>query len=116
LISEILIPKYFFDKWAAVEVAGFDNVPDAMETYILEAGLYAVFYTKELHPAGHRYSVVFSEPGCLLPFTIPIAVPILKYWARNIKTMTLNRKRKSGYQLNPKQICSSNNCIKNSDT
>lgn len=39
-------PEAFFDKWAAVEVAGFDNVPDAMETYILEAGLYAVFLYK----------------------------------------------------------------------
>ncbi len=32
-----------FIKWAAVEVSDFDFVPDKMETFILEEGLYAVF-------------------------------------------------------------------------
>lgn len=32
-----------FEKWAAVEVSDFDNVPDGMETFTLEGGLYAVF-------------------------------------------------------------------------
>ncbi len=32
-----------FDKWAAVEVSGFDNVPDGMDTLAAPAGLYAVF-------------------------------------------------------------------------
>jgi AraC family transcriptional regulator len=32
-----------FEKWAAVEVANFDLVPDEMETFILSGGLYAVF-------------------------------------------------------------------------
>lgn len=32
-----------FDKWAAVEVSGFDSVPDEMETLIIPGGLYAVF-------------------------------------------------------------------------
>ena len=35
-----------FDKWATIEVDGFENVPDAMETFILEGGLYAVFQYK----------------------------------------------------------------------
>ena len=35
-----------FQKWAAVEVADFNNVPAGMETYTLEGGLYAVFIHK----------------------------------------------------------------------
>ncbi len=35
-----------FQKWAAVEVFDFENVPDGMETYTLEGGLYAVFIHK----------------------------------------------------------------------
>ena len=33
-----------FERWATVEVASFDNVPDVMETFILSSGLYAVFH------------------------------------------------------------------------
>lgn len=36
-------PDTSFEKWAAVEVADFANVPSAMETYTLPGGLYAVF-------------------------------------------------------------------------
>lgn len=32
-----------FEKWAAIEVTDFNNVPDGMETTILPGGLYAVF-------------------------------------------------------------------------
>ena len=35
-----------FEKWAAVEVADFDAIPDGMETYVLTSGLYAVFHYK----------------------------------------------------------------------
>ncbi|HKO82751.1 MAG TPA: GyrI-like domain-containing protein [Chitinophagaceae bacterium] len=35
-----------FEKWAVVEVADFDMIPDGMETYILTGGLYAVFIHK----------------------------------------------------------------------
>jgi AraC family transcriptional regulator len=35
-----------FERWAAVEVANFDDVPDEMESYVLQAGLYAVFHYK----------------------------------------------------------------------
>ncbi|MGV3657387.1 MAG: GyrI-like domain-containing protein [Chitinophagaceae bacterium] len=35
-----------FQKWAAVEVEDFENVPAGMETYNLEGGLYAVFIHK----------------------------------------------------------------------
>jgi AraC family transcriptional regulator len=32
-----------FEKWAAVEVSDFENIPNDMETYKLIGGLYAVF-------------------------------------------------------------------------
>ncbi len=48
---QIYTPSFFdhfnpdteFEKWAAVEVTNFDEVPDEMETFILAGGLYAVF-------------------------------------------------------------------------
>ena len=39
-------PKNVFERWAAVEVDHFDHVPNELETYILPAGLYAVFHYK----------------------------------------------------------------------
>ena len=39
-------PSASFDKWAAVEVTNTDTLPAEMETYILPAGLYAVFTHK----------------------------------------------------------------------
>lgn len=36
-------PDTEFEKWAAVEVTGFDALPAGMETLILPEGLYAVF-------------------------------------------------------------------------
>ena len=33
-----------FERWATIEVADFDNVPDEMKTYILPSGLYAIFH------------------------------------------------------------------------
>lgn len=35
-----------FEKWAGVEVAVFDSIPEGMETYTIPAGLYAVFHYK----------------------------------------------------------------------
>ncbi len=56
LISMQVYPKSFdfknfnlnasFEKWAAVEVANFDFIPDDMNTYTLPGGLYAVFIHK----------------------------------------------------------------------
>jgi len=39
-------PEASFEKWAAVEVSDFDQVPQGMETFILQSGLYAVFEHK----------------------------------------------------------------------
>lgn len=36
-------PTNEFEKWAMIEVTDFDNVPNDMETFILQGGLYAVF-------------------------------------------------------------------------
>lgn len=35
-----------FEKWAAVEVADFNSVPEGMATFTLQGGLYAVFHYK----------------------------------------------------------------------
>ena len=35
-----------FERWAAVEVSNFDDVPDDMETHVLPGGQYAVFHYK----------------------------------------------------------------------
>ena len=41
-------PQTKFLKWAAVEVADFDFIPNGLESYILQNGLYAVFIHKGL--------------------------------------------------------------------
>ncbi len=33
-----------FEKWAAIEVSDFNNIPDGMEAHTLKGGLYAVFH------------------------------------------------------------------------
>lgn len=39
-------PETSFEKWAAVEVADFDSIPEGMEACTLKGGLYAVFIHK----------------------------------------------------------------------
>lgn len=41
-------PTSEFERWAAVEVSDFYNVPHEMETFVLPSGLYAVFDYKGL--------------------------------------------------------------------
>lgn len=41
-------PTNEFERWAAVEVADFDNVPSEMDTFVLPSGLYAIFDYKGL--------------------------------------------------------------------
>ena len=54
-----------FEKWAAVEVADFNDVPSAMETFTLPAGLYAVFDYKGLNTDNSIFIYIFKEwlPG-----------------------------------------------------
>jgi AraC family transcriptional regulator len=48
-------------KWAAVEVADFDNVPSGMETYTLPGGTYAVFLYKGTPAAfGPTFHYIFN--------------------------------------------------------
>jgi AraC family transcriptional regulator len=40
---ELQNPDVEFEKWAAAEVTDFGHVPEGMETFELQGGLYAVF-------------------------------------------------------------------------
>lgn len=50
-----------FDKWALAEVSEFDNIPNDMETFILEAGLYAVFHYKGLSTDNSIFIAIFKD-------------------------------------------------------
>lgn len=54
-----------FEKWATVEVADFDNVPDDMERFTLTGGLYAVFGYKGLSTDNSIFQYIFGTwlPG-----------------------------------------------------
>lgn len=39
-------PSALFTKWALVEVSNFDSIPEGMESFTLESGIYAVFKHK----------------------------------------------------------------------
>lgn len=41
-----LNPSNVFTKWAAIEVTNFGQIPENMESYTLQGGLYAVFLHK----------------------------------------------------------------------
>jgi AraC family transcriptional regulator len=51
-----------FEKWAAVEVADFDTVPEGMETFTLFGGLYAVFIHKGAASTGLKtFQFIFGS-------------------------------------------------------
>lgn len=50
-----------FEKWAAVEVNNFSNVPDGMETFTLPTGLYAIFDYKGLNTDNSIFLYIFME-------------------------------------------------------
>lgn len=51
-----------FEKWAAVQVSNFDNVPDGMEKFIIPSGLYAVFhYVGAANSAVTPYKYIFTK-------------------------------------------------------
>lgn len=58
-------PTVEFEKWAAVEVTGFEHVPAEMETFILQNGLYAVFLYQG--SSGEAAKVFQYILGVLLP-------------------------------------------------
>ena len=56
----VVNPHTEFDKWAAVEVADFDIVPDEMETFVLKGGLYAVFNYRGLSTDPRIFRYIFE--------------------------------------------------------
>jgi len=54
-------PANEFEKWAAIEVSNFENVPSEMETFTLSGGLYAVFDYKGLNTDDSIYRYIFGE-------------------------------------------------------
>jgi AraC family transcriptional regulator len=69
LISmQVYDPSYFrpfspekeFEKWAAVEVPDFYNIPEGMESFILAAGLYAVFIHKGSSTDNSTFQYIFT--------------------------------------------------------
>ena len=49
-----------FQKWAAAEVSNFEQVPDGFETFVLPAGLYAVFHYKGSSNDSSIFQYIFS--------------------------------------------------------
>ena len=64
---QIYEPSYFqnfdpsneFEKWTTVEVENFDEIPEGMETFILEEGTYAVFDYKGSSTDNAIYQYIF---------------------------------------------------------
>jgi AraC family transcriptional regulator len=53
-------PAALFEKWAAIEVEEFGIVPDGMEAFLLEGGLYAVFnYKGSSGKAAETFQYIF---------------------------------------------------------
>lgn len=55
-------PKNDFEKWAAIEVSDYNDVPSEMKTLIVPNGLYAVFLHLGLATDAHKtYNYIFAE-------------------------------------------------------
>lgn len=49
-----------FEKWAAVEVVRFENIPEGLESLKVKGGLYAVFHYKGLSTDSAVYDYLFN--------------------------------------------------------
>lgn len=49
-----------FEKWAAVEVRNFENIPQGMEALMLPAGLYAIFDYKGLSSDNAIFQYIYG--------------------------------------------------------
>jgi AraC family transcriptional regulator len=60
-------PDQQFEKWAAVEVSDFIDVPGGMETFTLPSGMYAIFDYKGLNTDSSIFIYIFTEwlPGSI---------------------------------------------------
>lgn len=58
-------PGNEFEKWAAIEVKDFEDVPNGLETYTLKGGLYAVFDYKGSSMDTSIFQYIFGQwiPG-----------------------------------------------------
>lgn len=54
-------PTREFVKWAAVEVSDIELIPDGMESFLLEGGLYAVFDYRGSSADPSIFQYIFSE-------------------------------------------------------
>jgi AraC family transcriptional regulator len=55
-------PNNTFEKWAAVEVSDYDEIPSEMKPLTIPTGLYAVFVHKGPQSEGHKtYHSIFVE-------------------------------------------------------
>lgn len=58
----VFSPETDFEKWAAVEVTAYDDLPESMESLIVPTGLYAVFQHKgNPSEAADFFSYLFQE-------------------------------------------------------
>lgn len=53
-------PSNQFERWAAVEVKNFENVPDGLQTFVLPAGMYAVFDYKGLNTDKSIFEYIYT--------------------------------------------------------
>lgn len=61
LYYEQFSPTKEFEKWATVEVSTIINIPEGMQSFILEEGLYAVFDYKGSSSDASIFRYIFSE-------------------------------------------------------
>lgn len=50
----------YFEKWATKKVLNFDNIPNGMDTFTIEEGLYAVFNYKGLSTDSSIFIYIFN--------------------------------------------------------
>jgi AraC family transcriptional regulator len=68
---DIFDPHAAFEKWAAIEVSGFENIPSEMKELTLTSGLYAVFLHKGPASEGPRtYDYIFTTWLASAPFVL----------------------------------------------
>lgn len=54
-------PSAEFEKWAAVEVSEFEDVPADLRTFVLPKGLYAIFHYQGLSSDNSIFRYIFDE-------------------------------------------------------
>ncbi|MEO1013388.1 MAG: GyrI-like domain-containing protein [Bacteroidota bacterium] len=54
-------PSTKFEKWALVEVSSFNNIPEGLQSFKLQGGLYAVFDYKGSSADTSIFQYIFSE-------------------------------------------------------